>query len=143
MTFIGISGLSLKRFMLTQKKKLVVHLEIPEAKKKLRRSADEAMRNGGGGKLSIVGGKSTLPETSFPIIGIDASAGGLEAPELFRANVPAQNGMAFVIVQHLDPTYKGMLVELLQRLGTLPSVSVRKTVRIAWEGPGTSDGRKK
>jgi len=59
----------------------------------------------------MVGG----PETSFPIVGIGASAGGLEALEIFLANVPAESGMAFVIVQHLDPTYKGMLVELLQR----------------------------
>ena len=58
---------------------------------------------------------------NFPIIGIGASAGGLEALELFLANVPEQSGMAFVIVQHLDPTHKGMLVELLQR-GTLMKV---------------------
>jgi len=52
---------------------------------------------------------------NFPIVGIGASAGGLEALELFLTNVPEQSGMAFVIVQHLDPTHKGMLVELLQR----------------------------
>ena len=51
----------------------------------------------------------------FPIVGIGASAGGLEALELFFANVPEGSGMAFVIVQHLDPTRKGLLVELLQR----------------------------
>ena len=54
-------------------------------------------------------------QTSFPIVGIGASAGGLEALELFLGNVPANSGMAFVIVQHLDPTHKGVLVELLQR----------------------------
>jgi two-component system CheB/CheR fusion protein len=41
---------------------------------------------------------------AFPIVGIGASAGGLEALELFLANVPKDSGMAFVIVQHLDPT---------------------------------------
>src|SRR5665647_418233 len=51
----------------------------------------------------------------FPIVGIGASAGGLEALGLFLANVPAGSGMAFVIVQHMDPTRKGMLPELLQR----------------------------
>jgi len=51
----------------------------------------------------------------FPIVGIGASAGGLEALELFLANVPENCGMAFVIIQHLDPTHKGVMVELLQR----------------------------
>jgi len=35
--------------------------------------------------------------------------------ELFLANVPTDSGMAFVIIQHLDPTHKGIMVELLQR----------------------------
>jgi two-component system CheB/CheR fusion protein len=52
---------------------------------------------------------------SFPIVGVGASAGGLEALEQFFKKVPAGSGLAFVIVQHLDPTQKGMLVELLQR----------------------------
>ena len=55
------------------------------------------------------------PEQGFPIIGIGASAGGLEALELFLGNVPQGAGMAFVVVQHLDPTRKGYLVELLNR----------------------------
>lgn len=51
----------------------------------------------------------------FPIIGIGASAGGLEALEHFLEQVPPGSGMAYVIVQHLDPTRKGMIAELLQR----------------------------
>ena len=51
----------------------------------------------------------------FPIVGIGASAGGLEALETFLGRVPSPCGAAFVIVQHLDPSHKGMLVELLQR----------------------------
>ncbi len=51
----------------------------------------------------------------FPIVGIGASAGGLEALELFLRHVPEDSGMAFVIVQHLDPTQKGALPEILQR----------------------------
>ena len=60
----------------------------------------------------------------FPIIGIGSSAGGLEALELFLKNVPSESGMAFVIVQHLDPTHKGMMVELLQRITAMPVVEV-------------------
>ncbi len=52
----------------------------------------------------------------FPIIGIGASAGGLEALEQFLSNVPEKSGMAFIVIQHLDPTQKGMLPELLQRI---------------------------
>ncbi|MGZ9236008.1 MAG: chemotaxis protein CheB, partial [Anaerolineales bacterium] len=59
--------------------------------------------------------ETTLAHTNFPIVGIGASAGGLEALEAFLANVPANSGMAFVIIQHLDPTHKGVMVELLRR----------------------------
>lgn len=52
---------------------------------------------------------------TFPVIGIGASAGGLEALERFLSHVPKSCGMAFVIVQHLDPTRKGLMPELLQR----------------------------
>lgn len=64
-------------------------------------------------------------EASFPIVGIGASAGGLEALELFLANVPSNSGLAFVIVQHLDPTHKGILAELLQRSTAMPVVQIR------------------
>jgi len=52
---------------------------------------------------------------SFPVVAIGASAGGLEALEQFLSHVPAQSGIAFVIIQHLDPTHKGIMPELLRR----------------------------
>src|SRR5512133_1258762 len=55
----------------------------------------------------------------FPIVCIGASAGGLEALEQFLGNVPENSGMAYVVIQHLDPTQKGMLPELLQRITRL------------------------
>ena len=55
----------------------------------------------------------------FPVIGIGASAGGLEALEQFLGNVPESSGMAYVVIQHLDPTQKGMLPELLQRVSKM------------------------
>jgi two-component system CheB/CheR fusion protein len=64
-------------------------------------------------------------QSAFPIVGIGASAGGLEALELFLKHVPQGGGMAFVIVQHLDPTHKGILVELLQRTTPMPVAQVR------------------
>ncbi|MEO6001545.1 MAG: chemotaxis protein CheB [Opitutus sp.] len=52
---------------------------------------------------------------SFPIVGIGASAGGLEALTMLFAHVGADTGMAFVIVQHLDPHRESALAELLSR----------------------------
>jgi len=57
---------------------------------------------------------------SVPVVGIGMSAGGLEALEQFLKRVPEQSGMAYVVVQHLDPTHNGMLVELLRRASSLP-----------------------
>lgn len=51
----------------------------------------------------------------FPIVGVGASAGGLETLEQFLDGVPEDCGMAFVIVQHLDPNRQGIMAELLQR----------------------------
>ena len=46
-------------------------------------------------------------------VGIGASAGGLDACRKFAGALPAGNGMAFILVQHLDPTYESMMVDLL------------------------------
>ncbi len=54
------------------------------------------------------------------IVGIGASAGGLEAIERFFDNLPLDTGMAFVIVQHLSPDFKSMMDELLARHTKLP-----------------------
>src|ERR1019366_7022616 len=62
---------------------------------------------------------------SFPIVGIGASAGGLEALELFLSRVPENSGQAFVIVQHLDPTRKGIMPELLQRTTGMKVIQVK------------------
>ncbi|MBU0688319.1 MAG: PAS domain-containing protein [Gammaproteobacteria bacterium] len=59
--------------------------------------------------------KSKPSANPFPIVAIGASAGGLEALEQFLGNVPADSGMAYVVIQHLDPTHKGIMPELLQR----------------------------
>jgi two-component system CheB/CheR fusion protein len=54
------------------------------------------------------------------IVGIGASAGGLEALEQFLEHVPPRSGLAYVVVQHLDPTHKARLAELLQRVAPIP-----------------------
>ena len=62
---------------------------------------------------------------SFPIVGIGASAGGLEALERFLRHLPDKSGLGFVVVQHLDPTHKGMLVELLSRATPMKVLQVK------------------
>jgi len=67
----------------------------------------------------------------FPIVGIGASAGGLEALEQFFGNMPNDSGMAFVVIQHLDPNHVGILPELLQRITPMKvfQVSDRLTMK--------------
>ncbi len=77
----------------------------------------------GRGKPAKDAAERRSPKT-FPIVGIGASAGGLEALELFLENVPAESRAAFVVVQHMDPTQRGMLTELLGRVSRLPVAQV-------------------
>lgn len=65
------------------------------------------------------------PNNTPPIIGIGASAGGLEAMEQFFTHVPAGCGAAFVVIQHLDPTQQGILPELLQRITPMKVAQAR------------------
>ena len=51
--------------------------------------------------------------TTIAVVGIGASAGGLDACKRLLAALPADSGMAFILVQHLDPTHQSMLVDLL------------------------------
>ena len=56
-----------------------------------------------------------LAPAPFPVVGIGASAGGLAAFEAFFSAMPADSGVAFILVQHLAPDHKSMLVELIAR----------------------------
>lgn len=76
------------------------------------------------------GARPAGPSGAFPIVGIGASAGGLEALEQFLRPLPATCGMAFVVVQHLDPTHTGMLPELLQRATPMKVTQVRDRLKV-------------
>src|SRR5262249_45998108 len=85
----------------------------------------------GRGKQASPPAEAARPETpGVPIVGIGASAGGLEAIEIFLRHVPQSSGMAFVVVQHLDPTHKGMLVELLQRATQMEVVQAKDRMMV-------------
>jgi two-component system CheB/CheR fusion protein len=60
----------------------------------------------------------------FPIVGVGASAGGLEAFSELLRGLPAKTGMAFVLVQHLDPKHSSELRQILSRTTALPVAEV-------------------
>ncbi|MHB8708052.1 MAG: chemotaxis protein CheB [Desulfuromonadales bacterium] len=95
--------------------------------KKRQPSTPEANDQGGAAPIAALPRQKSLP---FPIVGIGASAGGLEALEQFLRHVPEGSGLAFVIVQHLDPTHKGVMPELLQRATAMEVFQVRDRMKV-------------
>ncbi|MGO8880266.1 MAG: chemotaxis protein CheB [Desulfomonilaceae bacterium] len=69
-------------------------------------------------------------QEDIPIVGIGASAGGLEAFDKFFTAMPVDSGCAFVLVQHLDPTHKSMLTELVQRYTTMNVVEIQDGINV-------------
>jgi two-component system CheB/CheR fusion protein len=67
---------------------------------------------------------------AFPIVGIGASAGGLEACEQFFRKVPPDTGMAFVLVSHLDPSHASILTEILQRTTQMPVIEAQDQMKV-------------
>ena len=66
----------------------------------------------------------------FPIVGVGASAGGLEAVERLLRQLPEDTGMAFVIVQHLDPNHESRLTEILSRATSMPVAEAQHGARV-------------
>jgi two-component system, chemotaxis family, CheB/CheR fusion protein len=60
------------------------------------------------------------PETAFPVVGIGASAGGVEALTAFFHAVPADSGMAYVVVTHLGAGHESMLHDILAHVAKIP-----------------------
>ncbi|HMQ51704.1 MAG TPA: chemotaxis protein CheB [Anaerolineae bacterium] len=69
-------------------------------------------------------------ERVFPIVGIGASAGGLEAFDKFFTHMPPDSDMAFVLVQHLDPTHESILVDLIRRYTRMEVFQVQDGMKI-------------
>ena len=61
-----------------------------------------------------------LKTAIFSVVGIGASAGGLEAFTALLKALPPDTGMAFVLVQHMDPKHKSLLYQLLSKATTMP-----------------------
>ena len=89
-------------------------------------------------KKKVTRKKTTKQPTSkevsspnFLIVGMGASAGGLDAFKRFFEKLPPNTGMAFVIVQHLDPTHKSMLSELLRNYTKMKVLEVKDNTKVS------------
>lgn len=76
-----------------------------------------------GRRSTLARGPPSRASAGFPVVGIGASAGGLDACTKLVDALPARSGIAFIIVQHLEPNHASMMVELL---ATHTSMSVRE-----------------
>jgi len=73
---------------------------------------------------------SAKTEAPFPIVGIAASAGGLEAFTELLSHLPVDTGMAFVLIQHLAPDHKSLLSEILSRSTQMPVNEVQDGIAV-------------
>jgi two-component system CheB/CheR fusion protein len=67
---------------------------------------------------------------SFPVVGVGASAGGLEAFSALLLGLPEDTGMAFVLIQHLAPAHTSALPDLLRRATLMPVMEIKDGLRI-------------
>ena len=74
--------------------------------------------------------KMNAPLEEFSIVGVGASAGGLEALTEFFQNVAADTGMGFVVITHLDPRHKSLLTELLGKQTSMPVHQVEDLMEV-------------
>ena len=95
-----------------------------------RPSSDRASRvKNSGGRTAPAAGRlgETDPsgQETFPVVGIGASAGGLDAFKKFLSAVPTDSGMGFVLIQHLDPAHRSLTAELLAKDTTMKVAEVK------------------
>ena len=79
----------------------------------------------------LVAGKALIKSPNlFPVVGIGASAGGLDAFKKLLKAIPEDSGMAYVLVQHLDPSHESMLQELLQKVTNIPVLEIADDIKV-------------
>ncbi len=71
-----------------------------------------------------------LSANTFPVVGIGASAGGLDAFKKLLKAIPEDSGMAYVLVQHLDPKHESLLPDLLQKVTNLPVLEITHDMKV-------------
>lgn len=74
--------------------------------------------------------EKVLSTNLFPVVGIGASAGGLEAFRKLLKAIPEKSGIAYVLVQHLAPNHESLLPDLLQKVTTIPVVEISDDIKV-------------
>lgn len=72
----------------------------------------------------------SVSPNQFPVVGIGASAGGLEAVSQFIKAIPAKSGMAYVFVQHLSPDHESVLPEILKKISKIPVHQITNNIHL-------------
>jgi two-component system CheB/CheR fusion protein len=109
-------GMAAKR---TSKKRASLSRKKPGRKKPAKSTA----------KKSTARPEPRKKERGCPIVGIGGSAGGFEAAMELLKELPPKNGMAFVVVQHLDPHHASRLPSLLGKVTQMPVVEINKRIK--------------
>jgi len=79
---------------------------------------------------SVLDHSETKPHVEFPVVGLGASAGGIEPLSTFFSAVPADSGMAFIVVQHIDPTRESQMASILARHTSMPVKEVEDGILV-------------
>lgn len=82
------------------------------------------------GRPISAGTELTPSANLFPVVGIGASAGGLDAFKKLLKAIPENSGMAYVLVQHLNPSHESLLPELLQKVTTTPVLEITDDIKV-------------
>lgn len=72
----------------------------------------------------------TLSSNLFPVVGVGASAGGLDAFTKLLKAIPEDSGLAFVLVQHLDPNHESRLTDILQKVTPIPVLEISDEIKV-------------
>jgi two-component system CheB/CheR fusion protein len=107
----------------------ILCVDMPRANKRVKGKKDAAKPSG---KSPATGGAGRAREarTSCPVVGFGASAGGLEAFSAVLQHMPANTGMALVLIPHLDPQHASILADLLTRETTMDVTQVTAGTRV-------------
>ena len=90
----------------------------------------KSSKSGAPARKNSPGRDAAVQNGTFPVVAIGASAGGLEAYKEFFQALPSGTGMAFVVVQHLDPSHHSMLTEIIAKSTAMPVEEVKSGIRI-------------
>ena len=117
-----------KKWKINNHNDQIINYNIWSKKKKSTRGKGSKARPA---KVALLETTGEDTEKSYPVIGIGASAGGLEAIEEFFHNVSEKSGMAFVVISHTDPGRTSLLPDIIQRKINIPVIQVEEGMKVS------------